>query len=126
MFLVDALLILAMLFFLFLPITDRRTVRMRLCMFCALLAVFSVSIIRTPIVPVLLASLAPPPGTLRPPSLFTNDPSSKFSPRPMGWAIAPRAGKFLTAVLKRSRVQFHRSRVVVRSQEPTVSANILT
>ncbi|MFB6458754.1 hypothetical protein [Bradyrhizobium tunisiense] len=48
MLLVDALLILAMLFFLFLPITDRRTVRMRLCMLCALLAVFSLSITRTP------------------------------------------------------------------------------
>ena len=47
MFLVDALLILAMLFFLFLPITDRRTVRMMLCMLCALLEVFSVSLSRT-------------------------------------------------------------------------------
>jgi len=36
MFVVDMLLILAMMFFLFLPITDRRTVRMRLCMLCAL------------------------------------------------------------------------------------------
>ena len=58
MFLVDALLILAMLFFLFLPITDRRTVRMRLCMICALLAVFSVSVSRTHVAPVLLASLS--------------------------------------------------------------------
>ncbi|NUR13387.1 MAG: hypothetical protein HOQ20_16325 [Bradyrhizobium sp.] len=47
MFLLDALLIPAMLFFLFLPITDRRTVRMRLCMLCALLAVFSLSVTRT-------------------------------------------------------------------------------
>ncbi|WP_431206257.1 hypothetical protein ACQ86E_16440 [Bradyrhizobium betae] len=61
MFLVDALLILAMLFFLFLPISDRRTVRMRLCMLCALLAMFSVSITRTPVAPVLLASIASPP-----------------------------------------------------------------
>ena len=44
MFLADALLIMAMLFSLFLPISDRRTVRMRLCMLCALLAVFSVSV----------------------------------------------------------------------------------
>ncbi len=46
MFLVDALLILAMMFFLFLPITDRKTVRMKLCMLCALFAVFSVSVTR--------------------------------------------------------------------------------
>jgi len=80
MFLVDALLILAMLFFLFLPISDRRTVRMRLCMVCGLLAVFSVSVARTPVVPVLLASIATPPGTV--PHMHTSDPSSGFSPRP--------------------------------------------
>lgn len=44
MVLVDALLILAMLFFLFLPISDRRTVRMRLCVLCALVAVFAASV----------------------------------------------------------------------------------
>ena len=55
MFLVDALLILAMMFFLFLPITDRKTVRMKLCMLCALLAVFSVSVTRTHLAPVQLA-----------------------------------------------------------------------
>jgi hypothetical protein len=49
MFVFDMFLILAMLFFLFLPISDRRTVQMRLCMVCALLAVFSVSITRTPV-----------------------------------------------------------------------------
>jgi hypothetical protein len=49
------LLILAMMFFLFLPISDRRTVRMRLCMLCALLALFSVSVTRTQIAPVQLA-----------------------------------------------------------------------
>jgi len=43
-FLVDALLILAMLFFLFLPITDRRTVQMKLFVLCALLAVFAASL----------------------------------------------------------------------------------
>ena len=80
MFLVDALLILAMLFFLFLPLTDRRTVRMRLCMLCALLAVFSVSITRTPIVPVLLASISAPPGA-RVPHMHMDEPSSGFSPR---------------------------------------------
>ena len=82
MFLIDALLILAMLFFLFLPISDRRTVQMRLCMVCALLAVFSVSVTRTPVVPVLLASITSPPGTMRVPHMHTSDPSSGFSPRP--------------------------------------------
>ena len=82
MFLVNALLILAMLFFLFLPISDRRTVRMRLCMLCALLAVFWVSITRAPVVPVSLASIASPPGTVRVPPMHTSDPSSGFSPRP--------------------------------------------
>jgi len=79
---VDALLILAMMFFLFLPITDRRTVRMRLCMLCALLAVFSVSVVRAPVAPALLASIASPPGALRAPPMHTSDPSSGFSPRP--------------------------------------------
>ena len=57
MFLVDALLVLAMMFFLFLPISDRRTVRMRLCMLCALLVVFSVSVTRTHVAPVQVAGL---------------------------------------------------------------------
>ena len=57
MFLVDALLILAMIFFLFLPITDRKTVRMKLCMLCALLAMFSVSVTRTYVAPVQLAGI---------------------------------------------------------------------
>ena len=80
-FLIDALLILAMLFFLFLPISDRRTVRMRLCMVCALLAMFSASMTRTPVGPVLLASITPPPGTVRVLPMHTGDPSSGFSPR---------------------------------------------
>ena len=82
LFLIDALLILAMLFFLFLPISDRRTVRMRLCMVCALLAVFTVSVTRTPVVPVLLASIASPPGAVRVQHIHFSDPSSAFSPRP--------------------------------------------
>ncbi|MFT4118988.1 hypothetical protein [Bradyrhizobium sp.] len=57
MFLVDALLILAMTFFLFLPITDRKTVRMKLCVLCALVAVFSVTISRTEVAPVRLAGV---------------------------------------------------------------------
>ena len=44
MFLLDAALILMMLFFLFLPITDRRTVQMRLFVLCTLLAVFAASV----------------------------------------------------------------------------------
>lgn len=58
MFLVDVLLILAMTFFLFLPITDRRTVRMKLCMLCALVAVLSVAVTRTQVAPVRLAGIA--------------------------------------------------------------------
>lgn len=57
MVLVDALLILAILFFLFLPITDRKTVRMKLCMLCALAAVLSVSVPRTHVAPVQLAGI---------------------------------------------------------------------
>jgi hypothetical protein len=82
MFLIDALLILAMLFFLFLPISDRRTVRMRVCMLCALLAMFSVSVTRTAVAPVLLASVASPPGMVRVPHMHLGDPSSGFSPLP--------------------------------------------
>ena len=44
MVLIDAALILAMLFFLFLPITDRRTVQMRLFVLCALAAIFAASV----------------------------------------------------------------------------------
>ena len=84
MFLVDALLILAMLFFLFLPITDRRTVRMRLCMLCALLAVFSVSLTRTHVAPVLLASLPSSPGAMQMSHVLISTPSSGFS-QPPAW-----------------------------------------
>ena len=44
MFLIDASLVLVILFFLFLPITDRRTVQMKLFVMCALLAVFAASV----------------------------------------------------------------------------------
>jgi hypothetical protein len=57
MFLLDALLILAMLFFLFLPITDRKTVRMKLCMLCALMAVFAATLTRTHVPHVELAGI---------------------------------------------------------------------
>ena len=55
--LIDALLVLAILFFLVLPICDRRTVRMRLGMLCALLALFSVPAMHTHVAPVQLAGL---------------------------------------------------------------------
>lgn len=81
-FLIDVLLIMAMLFFLFLPITDRRTAQMRLCMVCTLLVAFSVSITRTPVVPVLLANTAASPGMVRVSHMHVSEPSSGFSPRP--------------------------------------------
>jgi hypothetical protein len=57
MLLVDVLLVVVMMFFLFLPMTDRRTVRMRLCMMCTLLAVLSLSVTRTHVAPVQRAGL---------------------------------------------------------------------
>src|ERR1700750_1662962 len=47
MIIIDALLIVALLFFLFLPITDRKTVRMKLAVVCAIAAVLVVSVMRT-------------------------------------------------------------------------------
>jgi hypothetical protein len=79
MFMVDMLLILAMMFFLFLPITDRKTVRMKLCMMCALLAVFLVSVTRTHVAPVQLAGIASPHGTLQAPLLPMSRPLSGLS-----------------------------------------------
>jgi hypothetical protein len=58
MVLIDALLVLAMLFFLFLPITDRKTAQMKLIMLCALLAVFTVSVTQTRVSPMQLAGIA--------------------------------------------------------------------
>ncbi|MBR1133553.1 hypothetical protein [Bradyrhizobium iriomotense] len=57
MFLIDALLVLAMLFFVLLPMTDRRTVHMRLCTFFVLVAAVAVSIAHTPLAPVQLAGI---------------------------------------------------------------------
>jgi hypothetical protein len=57
MLVVDMLLVLAMLFFLFLPITDRRTVRMKLVMLCALLGVFTLSVTQTHVPQVRLAGV---------------------------------------------------------------------
>ena len=47
MMLIDAFLIVAMLFFLFLPITDRRTVQMKLSVFVLLGAILAMSVTRT-------------------------------------------------------------------------------
>jgi hypothetical protein len=47
MYLVNALLIVAMLFIFFLPITDYKTVRMKLCVLGALALVLTVSVART-------------------------------------------------------------------------------
>jgi hypothetical protein len=58
MVLIDALLVLAMLYFLFLPITDRKTVWMKLIVLCALLAVFTVSVTGTRVSPMQLAGIA--------------------------------------------------------------------
>jgi hypothetical protein len=48
MLLIDALLLLAMMFFLFLPISDRKTVQTRLLVLCALAAILAASVTRTP------------------------------------------------------------------------------
>jgi hypothetical protein len=58
MIIVDGLLILAMLFFLFLPITDRKTVRMKLCVILAIAAVFAASVTHTMAPKVQVASAA--------------------------------------------------------------------
>jgi len=58
MVVIDALLIVAMLFFLFLPITDRKTVRMKLFVLCAIAAVLAVSVTWTPAPDLQLASVA--------------------------------------------------------------------
>jgi hypothetical protein len=58
MLILDALLILALMFFLFLPITDRRTARMKLCMVFALAAVLTVSVARPHVTAPKLASIS--------------------------------------------------------------------
>ena len=58
MIIIDALLIIAMLFFLFLPITDRKTVWMKLFMVCAIATLLAVSVTRTPAPDLQLASVA--------------------------------------------------------------------
>jgi hypothetical protein len=58
MIIIDALLIVALLFFLFLPITDRKTVRMKLAVVCAIATVLAVSVIRTAPADLQIASVA--------------------------------------------------------------------
>jgi hypothetical protein len=58
MILVDVLLLLAILFFLFLPITDRKTAQMKVCVLGALLAVFVMSVAWNPDPGMQLASVS--------------------------------------------------------------------
>ena len=48
MVLIDVLLVLAILFFLFLPVSDRRTVHMKLAVICTLLALVAMTRAHTP------------------------------------------------------------------------------
>jgi hypothetical protein len=57
MYVVDGVLVIAMLFIFFLPITDYKTVRMKLCVLCALALVLTVSVTRTHVPDPRLASL---------------------------------------------------------------------
>jgi hypothetical protein len=47
MYLIDTVLVIAMMFIFFLPITDYKTVRMKLCVLCALALVLTVSVTGT-------------------------------------------------------------------------------
>jgi hypothetical protein len=58
MALIDMLLVLALLFFLFLPITDRRTVHLKLAMICTVLAMLTLSAAHTHMPQVQLAGVA--------------------------------------------------------------------
>jgi hypothetical protein len=58
MIIIDAMLIVAMLFFLFLPITDRKTARMKLCVVCAMAALLAVSVTHAPTSQLQVASAA--------------------------------------------------------------------
>jgi hypothetical protein len=49
MFLIDTVIVLAILFFLFMPVTARRTVQMKVAILCTLLALFTISVKRTPV-----------------------------------------------------------------------------
>jgi hypothetical protein len=58
MYLINALLFLAMMFVLFLPITDYKTARMKLCVLCALALVLTVSVTKSHAPDPQIASLA--------------------------------------------------------------------
>jgi hypothetical protein len=57
MYVINGLIVLAMLFIFFLPITDTKTVRMKLCVLCALAVVLTVSVTTTHQPPSKIASL---------------------------------------------------------------------
>ena len=57
MYVVYGVLVIAMLFIFFLPITDYKTVRMKLCVFCALALVLAVSVTTTRVAEPRVASL---------------------------------------------------------------------
>jgi hypothetical protein len=57
MYVVYGVLVIAMLFIFFLPITDYKTVRMKLCVFCALALVLAVSVTTTRVAETRVASL---------------------------------------------------------------------
>jgi hypothetical protein len=57
MYLINTVLIIAMMFIFFLPITDYKTVRMKLCVLCALALVLTVSVTNTHVPDPKIASL---------------------------------------------------------------------
>ncbi len=57
MYVINAVLVIAMLFIFFLPITDYKTVRMKLCVFCALALVLTASVTRVHVPDPIVASL---------------------------------------------------------------------
>ena len=57
MYVINAVLVMAMLFIFFLPITDYKTVRMKLSVFCALAMVLTASVTRTQVPDPMVASL---------------------------------------------------------------------
>jgi hypothetical protein len=57
MFIVNTVLVIAMCFIFFLPITDYKTVRMKLCVLCALALVLTASMTRPQVSEPLVASL---------------------------------------------------------------------
>jgi hypothetical protein len=58
MYLINTMLIIAMMFIFFLPITDYKTVRMKLCVLCALALVLTASVTGTHVSDPKIASLA--------------------------------------------------------------------